>query len=557
MTIIMSSAVSQTNIQAQHDIWNNYFISKPTIQEHINFQNTYPDYLEVYNYYLFDVKLPITPNQKAKILVAAIYRHDFIMACSIVGCFNYELDEMNQVCRILDAKRFCSQLEKRTAKITDPIKLQKHKTFLSNTKSLYEGMNLSLNKSKSQFIKKHWVQTQSEANLYKYILESRLNVSKGSLAKWKYMIDILHLKPDDFAIKWFSSYVVTGKAPEKTLVSMCTKINNKTIKQCIEQYRLPLSFILGSDLKSILSVNNKCLIISYERIDQIIWYWSEIHYPNISYDLIVRLESDSNIDFPYIEFVKQLKKLIEYNQKKIYNVTSELINRLIQVGNSKLESYKLNIESPIAVLGDASASMDVAIKTSGIVMSVLCSMCDAEMVLFRRECEIIHNPPRNVSGVIGFLDKCNAGGSTSPAAALNHFLKEKKIVKTFIVITDEEENTSIEGCYTWNYNSVVLSNPGYFAQTFKSYYENVYPATLVFISFLNEKDRGVMVTVLDKIFPQLKNENKLVQYRMHKSDPDLRKFEYILRSLIAKNTIAHSEQYTKTKTDLNNIIIDI
>lgn len=36
-------------------------------------------------------------------------------------------------------------------------------------------------------------------------------------------------------------------------------------------------------------------------------------------------------------------------------------------------------------------------------------------------------------------------GSTAPAASLYPFYERKEVVKTFIVVTDEEENTSFKG----------------------------------------------------------------------------------------------------------------
>ena len=59
----------------------------------------------------------------------------------------------------------------------------------------------------------------------------------------------------------------------------------------------------------------------------------------------------------------------------------------------------LNLESPVVVIGDKSASMDVAIRTSNIIASLFTKIANAELVFF--DTENVHPPfiPKTVQQV--------------------------------------------------------------------------------------------------------------------------------------------------------------
>ena len=122
-----------------------------------------------------------------------------------------------------------------------------------------------------------------------------------------------------------------------------------------------------------------------------------------------------------------------------------MIDKLLTIASHKLKDYDLNLEEPIAILGDASASMDIAIKTSSIVVSVICSLCNADMLLFNNKVTQIEDPPKNAKTALDFIESCHALCCTAPVLTINKYLLEKKVVKTFIIISDEEENTGLKG----------------------------------------------------------------------------------------------------------------
>ena len=65
--------------------------------------------------------------------------------------------------------------------------------------------------------------------------------------------------------------------------------------------------------------------------------------------------------------------------------------------------FRFSLEAPVAVMGDRSPSMGVAIRTSNIIASLVTAVSNAELVFF--DCHNMIPPfiPKNVEGVRVFL----------------------------------------------------------------------------------------------------------------------------------------------------------
>ena len=98
------------------------------------------------------------------------------------------------------------------------------------------------------------------------------------------------------------------------------------------------------------------------------------------------------------------------------------------------------MDAPIVVIGDASGSMEVAIRTSTIIAGLLTALTSAKLCFFNTENRYAPYLPKNIGEVVQLAVDTRAGGGTTPAASLWPFYKEKEVVKTFIMVTDEEEN---------------------------------------------------------------------------------------------------------------------
>merc|ERR1719174_2824802 len=90
-------------------------------------------------------------------------------------------------------------------------------------------------------------------------------------------------------------------------------------------------------------------------------------------------------------------------------------------------------------MGDASASMQVAVSTSTILASLIAAVADAGLCFFNTACIAPPVIPRTVEEVLAVAKAVKADGATCPAAALAPLLEAKQVV------SDEEENTKHKG----------------------------------------------------------------------------------------------------------------
>src|SRR5690606_18149507 len=94
--------------------------------------------------------------------------------------------------------------------------------------------------------------------------------------------------------------------------------------------------------------------------------------------------------------------------------------------------------------------------------------------------------PKTAQDVLAITQQIKAIDGTAPACTLWEYYEKKKIVKFFVVVTDEIENDRHQGTF--------------FAQLFYKYFREVYPAKLVMVSFLdNPQEKGRMVRSLESL----------------------------------------------------------
>jgi len=162
--------------------------------------------------------------------------------------------------------------------------------------------------------------------------------------------------------------------------------------------------------------------------------------------------------------------------------------------------------------------MDVAIRVSTVIASVLCCLCGAELKFFTGECVDPPLLPKNITQVLDLTQSIKADGLTAPAAALFPYYQKKKVVKFFIVVTDEIENEKYKDTF--------------FPSLFYKYYTEVYPAKIVFVSFLeNPSEKGRMVSSLENmgIIP--------LQFKLDGKRPDLTKLDSLLGLLASESSL--------------------
>src|SRR3990172_6053640 len=173
----------------------NILLEESSLQKHLDAQNNnYSEYLAHLYLLFFEYNVEFTILKLAKILTVALIRNDKELSQFLLHNERYDLPVILKTCELLDSKRKYLQLEKKTEKIVkieDKKKLAKHKTILANLQALNEGIEMRLTSSKIKFIKEHWIN---------YLPQERLEFMAllFPTKHWKWLIDLMHLKPNDF-----------------------------------------------------------------------------------------------------------------------------------------------------------------------------------------------------------------------------------------------------------------------------------------------------------------------------------------------------------------------
>ena len=120
------------------------------------------------------------------------------------------------------------------------------------------------------------------------------------------------------------------------------------------------------------------------------------------------------------------------------------------------------------------------------------AICAAKLNFFNSQVFEPAFVPKTLEDVLSLALVTSADGSTANAAGLVPYYNSKEIIKTFVMVTDEEENA----------NGKITDGTEYrFFELFMKYRQEVYPAKLVFISFLSHQHAQ------GQIYSQFQNAN--------------------------------------------------
>jgi hypothetical protein len=499
----------------------NIFLTDASIKSHLEQQqNHYDQYIASYVLLTRKYNKVLSIKKKAQILAVSMHRSDSVFSKYLMkGC---DLPTILKTCAILDARRLHAVMEKKLKKLENKKRITIHKSIMANVALLNDGMHLSLTNSKSKFIKDNWIIGLSDTDLEYNVIQYPIDV-------WKKLISYLHLKPTDFQIPWFTGYVFEGRSPDNSMINECKSADQNNICHIIKKYKLPYGYV-KTTYGNLINEQVIRELAEYVDLNDIVKDWHTFDIPSVYEKIFYRMEKEK-LTMPYGELMKRIQDFSDTKE-----INQQLMDRLIGLASTELTNYDIRIEQPVVVFGDASASMDVAIRTSSIIMSILCSICSARMHLFNDTDHMIESPPRSVQDVIRMGKECKASNSTAPVASLHPYLQNKEIVKTFIIVTDEEENTDIDD--KWIYSDSDTS----FASVFKEYYQTVYQAKLVFISFLPNGLDGPMVRALKQLIPGI--EKNIIQFRLNDAKPDLRKLDGLLDMLTMDTGLFDSDLRT-------------
>lgn len=338
---------------------------------------------------------------------------------------------------------------------------------------------------------------------------------------WKELANLLHLHPSkDCQVPWFMPHVYSTNAPADSVVGWAHGMTAGNVEALLSVHHPPYSYVR---LKApVLTSAAKKILAGYVPIDVCLWWHHELTTPEVDDIIASRLLAG---DTPTLGYGKLMERLMHFATLG----PLPFHDTLLSLAETRLKNIRVGLESPAAVFGDASYSMDVAIRTSVIVSSVLAALTSSHLLFFNGSSFAPPVLPRTAAQCLDVAATTPANGQTAPAAALWELYAARTVVKTIVVVTDERENDKAHGYY--------------FHQLFYKYYTEIYPARIVFVSFLEANQQGQMVQALQTLGIQL------LLFRFDARRPDLTKFDGMLGVLST-----YGEAFTRDLQHLDKLV---
>eukprot|EP00164_Ancoracysta_twista_P002182 GFYU01002880.1.p1 GENE.GFYU01002880.1~~GFYU01002880.1.p1 ORF type:complete len:725 (+),score=270.48 GFYU01002880.1:89-2263(+) len=495
---------------------------------------------------------------KAKILAAAWARRDHELISHLLALKNtkgqhkFGIGEIVRALQLLDGPRKMKEIEAKIARLSSKGSLSKKlagkmMTKINDIRSDHIGL-LGEEQPKDSAGHKRF---SLPGSLVRRITRVIRDIPASDLEywalqmptePWRQLADLLHLHPTkDFAVPWFLPFAFGADPPAGSLAcdmkELLAEFDTRGIDRLARNHDVPqdlqhrlVALIDGTDIDLMAYVRAQLTNIPLavrealsrkSGLDNLLWWHEAVRSDTADTLIVQRLTSG---EAPHLPYGKLMERLLYFQE-----IGSPVFDCLVPIVQSRLEDIRVSLDSPVAVLGDASFSMDVAIKTATIISAVLAAISTADLKFFGVDAVTPSVIPRTIQEVLQVLPTIKAAGMTAPAAALYHYYKNKIPIKTFVVVTDEKEN--------------LKSNGYYFHQLFLKYTREVYPARLVLVSFIqsaNEKTQ--MYTALEKVGVQA------MQFRLDGNKPDLTKLDTLL-GLLSAESADFDEQVLAKETE--------
>ena len=381
--------------------------------------------------------------------------------------------------------------------------------------------------------------------------------------------DIAHPHPKLWQLEHFQPMVYGEPPPAGTLLADVATMSASTLTDLLVRHpRLAeaYSVVRSKVHPDALSSASKAALARAMPLCDALWHYEELNSPEVASAIDARLASGESLtgNAAANNFGKLLERLLLFRRlgvsfwHRLMPHAGELLEQLqaqstaalsgrvaplqrlaaVALANAGAAAGSLAVPEAVAhsaltgglrvaVLGDASSSMQVAINSACICGAMLAACFDAELVFFASRSFTANSvgggTPRTVEDVLQVCQEVRANGTTSPAAALDHFYSRKTQIDLFVLVSDEGENTkSRQG----------LS----FAQLFERYVREVNPsARCAFISFLDARDEGYMLRDMRGVVERGGEAmaGKLPpQHRFDPHRPDLSKFDGLVSELL-------------------------
>lgn len=519
-----------------------YFVGNASCDQHYEAQEKNFDRYTAAIAVLKKNGVELLQNAIIRCLATALTRHEYKFADALLQ--DRDICGVNEVLKavaLLDSGRQVRVLEKRLKQLqvsgskVKPTTLGKLKSDIDNlnkNKPLHGTASSSVCKYVQRWVRKF---TKEELEFYALFFPKE---------PWKKLADICHFNPTkDFpTMDWFLPFCYGCNAPEGSYIDKCRSVTDDTVNDLLAEFPLPFAQIKTKCKIASLTDVSKAKIAECEaKLDTVLWDYEDIRCEAADRVILNRVRSGEPLNLPNGKLLERLLTIKMYREgisSSRYRTLPQadksrapFYEDLLPIAQAKIDKVKLSLESPIVVVGDASGSMEVAIRTSSIIAGILTALTSAKLVFFNTENRYAPFLPKTIEEVLKLAVETHAGGGTTPAASLWPFYHKKEIVKTFIVVTDEEENGKC--------------NNMEFHELYKKYHDEVFPAKLVFVSFFySQHQKGSMVTKLQEL------GYHPLQFVFSRSRPDLTKLDKLFGLLSASDVLTFEEDLTEMQAKI-------
>eukprot|EP01064_Diplonema_japonicum_P029287 TRINITY_DN4700_c0_g5_i1.p1 TRINITY_DN4700_c0_g5~~TRINITY_DN4700_c0_g5_i1.p1 ORF type:complete len:891 (+),score=307.70 TRINITY_DN4700_c0_g5_i1:64-2736(+) len=383
--------------------------------------------------------------------------------------------------------------------------------------ALLEGLTATMSGSMCKRFQA-WIKKIKKGTLMHYLLEF-------GLEPWKEFCDIIHINPNDLSLDEFLRCVYDSKRRRPGNVEYGLKLTNDTLEDitALKKHHVPLTYLRKKfDMKRV-SNRVKAAITEYTDINTVVWWYEELMCKET--DQILENRITKKCEVPSFGYGKLVERLMS-----MHAADSPVFQNLVPVAEEKIKEYHLPLKTPMAVLGDCSGSMHVAVRTGSIIVSLLTALGSADLLFFNHDAIDPLFTPKTIKDVLMLSHFTRADGATSPASALERLYLARKKVETLLLVSDEEEN-----------EPAAITKLG-FTQLIKKYIAEINKdLKVVLVSFLPSKVYSGDLRPADQ---QLKGQMYLelvaegivpLQLRIDGNRPDLTKIDFLLGRLSSES----------------------
>mmetsp|Transcript_68054 Transcript_68054/g.141903 ORF Transcript_68054/g.141903 Transcript_68054/m.141903 type:complete len:641 (-) Transcript_68054:126-2048(-) len=499
------------------------FKAESTIQDHVDAFKSDPGGYAAELLSLVAAGVSLSSITKARAAAILWRGGDKTTVKKMLGDFNtMGVVEVLSMAKILDSKRKITRIQRTIAKCRR----------MKLTKRL--ALNKEISAMKADSLPENFAPGDIGASgaLMKHIRRWIGRIDKSALEffllarpkePWQELTDLCHANPSDFQLEYFLPSVYGAPPPDGSI--------HASVENCKDAEDIPrllasteglskcYSWIRTRFPPSSYSRKTKEAIARHIPLEEALTFYEELAGGEVDPILEERIRVGEGLAVAgdgkrHANFGKLMERLLLLRRRNA-SFAPLLLPHAEEMLRDAMPACR-GVGKKVAVLGDASQSMQMAIDASAIIACSVCSAFQADLSFFNTRAFKPPVMPRNAEQTCQVAGRVKATGATSIAACLMPYYERKEEVDLFVVVTDEEENTPAKGTMG------MIS----FAPLFELYIREVYPhAKLFFVSFLAQTDPGAMISILESI-PGMQERTR--QFKFDPRRPDLTKLATLL-----------------------------